>query len=285
MNYAIICGIASAVFYGTTDFVSHFANKASGVLRTMLYGQLLLASLLSLWLVAESRIPAASITRWAILIASDFCILAATGCLYRALAVGNLSVVPPVTACYGAVAAALSIATGEKVSPVALSGLILAIFGGVAAAAPARAKQLKNDRQPSGLILASAAAIFYGAGFWTQGKYSVPTLGKLVPIWSYYVVGSLTLLALAGLTRSAARPPTLGEAPALFGTAVLAVAGYGALVLGQASGHVAVVTALSAAASAVTVVLAHVFLKQPVARFQWIGLCAVICGLALLHRV
>jgi MFS family permease len=54
-------------------------------------------------------------------------------------------------------------------------------------------------------------------------------------------------------------------------------------VLPGPDGHVGVVTALSAAASAITVVLARAFLKQTVAPHCWIGLCAVICGLAALH--
>jgi drug/metabolite transporter (DMT)-like permease len=283
MNYAIICGIASALFYGTTDFVSHFANRRSGVLRTMLYGQLFLAVVLSLWVIAIAAIPTVSVGMWAVLIASDLCILLATACLYRALAVGNLAMVPPVTACYGAVAAALSIATGEKVGPVALGGLILAISGGIAAAVPARAGQDRIDLGPTGVPLAACAAILYGAGFWAQGRYSVPAFGNLVPIWSYYFLGSLTLLAITALMCADVRLPAPKEVPAILGTAILAVAGYGTLVLGQASGHVAVVTALSAAASAITVVLARVLLKQPVASHGWIGLCAVVCGLAVLH--
>jgi hypothetical protein len=90
------------------------------------------------------------------------------------------------------------------------------VAAGVAAAVPTRAKPLANDRQPSGTMLAPGVAILYRAGFWTQVRYSVPTLGKVVPICSYYVTGSLTLRALAGLTRLAARLPTLREAPALF---------------------------------------------------------------------
>jgi len=75
MSLAITLGIASALFYGTTDFVSHFANKTSGVLRTMLYSQLFLACILSGWLFFTTRIPITSPATWSVLIASDFTIL------------------------------------------------------------------------------------------------------------------------------------------------------------------------------------------------------------------
>ena len=81
--HAIMWGVASALFYGTTDFVSHFANETSGVLRTMLYGQLLLAVALSSWLIAPGTLTVGSLPMWAVLITSDLCILLATAFLYR----------------------------------------------------------------------------------------------------------------------------------------------------------------------------------------------------------
>ena len=204
-------------------------------------------------------------------------------CLYRALAVGNLSIVPPVAACYGAVTAVIAIITGEQISAVALGGLVLAVAGGVVAAVPSAQSKQGTDKGPSGAYLAAAAALLYGCGFWAQGRFSVPALGSLIPIWSYYVLGSVSMLALALVARKNVRPPTLEEAPALYATALLAVAGYGALVRGQATGHVAIVTALSSAASAVTVLLARVFLRQSVALHSWLGLGAVVVGLAVLH--
>jgi drug/metabolite transporter (DMT)-like permease len=283
MSIAIALGMASALLYGTSDFISHFANKASGVLRTMLYGELFLAVILTGLLFFTSRIPTPSAVTWAVLVVSDFSILLATACLYRALAVGNLSIVPPVSACYGAVAALIAIAAGEKVRPLALGGLILAVAGGVAAAAPSGQSEKSSAEGPTGAFLAAASAVLYGCGFWVQGRFSVPALGLLIPIWSYYALGSLTVLLVAVVTRRNVRPPTLLEAPAMCATAMLAVAGYGALVRGQATGQVAIVTALSSVASAVTVLLARVFLRQPVALHGWLGLGAVIVGLAILR--
>lgn len=283
MNAAIALGIASALFYGMTDFVSHFSNKASGVLRTMLYGQLFLAVILTGWLLLTVQIPPASWTSWSILVVSDLTILLATACLYRALAVGNLSIVPPVAACYGAVGALIALAFGEKVKPMALAGLFLAVAGAIATAVPSAQEKNKNAVRSTGALLALAAAVLYGCGFWMQGRFAVPSLGALIPIWSYYTLGSITLLTVAVVGRKNMRPPTRHEAPALYATAILAVAGYGALLRGQATGQVAVVTALSSAASAVTVLLARVFLKQAVTVHGWVGLAAVVMGLAILR--
>jgi drug/metabolite transporter (DMT)-like permease len=249
----------------------------------MLYGQLFLAVVLTGWVFFTTGIPTTSSATWVGLIVSDLTILLATACLYRALAVGNLSIVPPLTACYGAVAAAISIIAGEKVRPLAVGGLILAVAGGVAAAVPSAQSKKDAAKGPTGALLAAAAAVLYGGGFWVQGRFSVPALGPLVPIWSYYLLGSVTILAVALSARRSIRPPTLEEAPALYATAILAAAGYGALVLGQATGQVAIVTALSSSASAVTVLLARVFLRQSVALHGWLGLSAVIAGLAILH--
>ncbi len=69
----------------------------------------------------------------------------------------------------------------------------------------------------------------------------------------------------------------------VFGTTALACAGALALAAGQATGQLAIVAVLSALASAVTVLLARVILKEPVPSAGWIGLALTVGGLGLLQ--
>ena len=283
MSVAVLFGLCSAGLYGTADFVSHFANKRSGVLRTMLYAQIALAAGLSAGLLFVHHGLPSGVSEWAILVISDACILVGTACLYRGLAIGNLAIVPPVAACYGAVAALLAIMGGEKVGVLPCMGLVLAVAGGVVTAIPSETVETDVPRQTSGTLLAAAAALLYGGGFWMQGRFSVPVFGSYVPVWSYYLLGSLALAAFAIATGADRSLPSRREMLPMFGTALLAIGGYGMLAAGQATGEIAVVTGLGSIASAVTVLLARVILKQSVTPRGWLGLASVVTGLVVLH--
>jgi len=284
---ALAWGLLSAVLYGTTDFIARYASKSEGVLRTMLYGHALIASAVGVsFLLAGNQVSAGPAT-WTALLVSDATLLLATFCLYRAVAIGRLSIVAPIVAGYGAVTALLSVASGDRLSPSAAAGLALVAAGAVLSATSARAGEAQGaaaaQAEGAGVALAAGAAILYGFGFWLQGRYAVPETGALFALWSYYALGFVSVLAATLLSGHRLHPPSGRNAAFVFGTALCAFGGYLALVLGQASGEVAVVTALSASASAVTVLLARVFLGERTAWTGGLGLVAVVAGLVLLH--
>lgn len=186
-------------------------------------------------------------------------------------------------ACYGAVAALLAIIGGERVGVLACAGLALAVAGGVVAAIPSGAPPIETPRRTSGALLAAASAVLYGGAFWVQGWFCVPVFGSYLPVWSYYLVGSFALATFAVVTGTDRRLPCRGEMIPLLGTTLLAVGGYGTLAAGQATGEIAIVTALSSVASAVTVLLARAVLKQSVTPRGWLALGAVVTGLVILH--
>jgi len=276
-------GLLSAVLYGTTDFIARYASKSEGVLRTMLYGQALIASAVGVPLLLAGIRVTAGPAAWTALLVSDAALLLATACLYRAVAVGRLSIVAPIVAGYGAVTVLLSVASGDHLSPSAAAGLVLVAAGAVLSAVPARKEAAAGQAEGSALALAVGAAVAYGFGFWLQGRYAVPETGALFALWSYYALGFVSTLAAALLSGRRLHPPSGRNAAFVFGTALCAFGGYLSLVLGQASGEVAVVTALSASASGVTVLLARVFLGERTAWTGGLGLVAVVAGLALLH--
>ena len=279
MTSAILFGLASAVLYGATDVAARSANRACGQLRTMLYGQALLTALFSAAVWSAGGVPRAGAWDWAVLLGCDLVLQVATACFYRALAVGRLAAVAPITACYGAVAAGLGLAAGERLSGVAAAGLVLALAGGVAAARPAEA----GGPGRSGAGLAVVAAGLYGAGFWVQGRFSVPVFGVLASVWTYYAVGVVALLAVGAGGRLGMSAPRGRGAVLVGATALLGGAGYAALGAGQASGFVGVATALSSVASVVAVVLGRVVVREAMGAGAWFGVVATALGLMALQ--
>lgn len=283
MNEAVLFGGAAAVLYGITDLIARFANRENGVARTLLWGQALLSVLLTGAVIAFGKpLPSAPLP-WAALLGSGLMVLAGTACLYHGLKVGRVAVVAPLMACYGAVGAVLSLLTGEHMKWIAGVGLALTAVGAVLSAMPPGGKRQDDADRKSGWLSATASALLYGTAYWIQGKYAVPVFGALDAIWVYYVFATLVVALVALVRRHDVRLKGTRDTALIAVTAVLAAAGYIALAFGQASGSIAVATAMSAAASAITVLLARVFIREKVALAGWIGVACVVAGVATLH--
>jgi len=215
----------------------------------MLYGQALIASAVGVSLLLAGIRVSTGPEAWTALLVSDATLLLATFCLYRAVAIGRLSV-----------------AAGDRLSRVSAAGLALVAAGAALSATSARAGGAQGaaagQAEGAGVALAAGAAVLYGFGFWLQGRHAVPETGAFFALWSYYALGFVSLLAATLLSGHRLHPPSGRKAAFVFGTALCAFRGYLALVLGQASGEVAVVTVLSASASGVTVLLSRVFLGE-----------------------
>jgi drug/metabolite transporter (DMT)-like permease len=278
---AILFGVASALLYGVTDFVARFASKSNGVLSTMVWGQGFLSFLLTIAIFVTGKLPSGAPGDWLLLMVSNLAVVSGTGCLYYGLSIGRITVVSPVMACYGAVSAVLAIATGEPMTLGVGAGLVLSVAGAILAATSGDRKS--GSAKSSGWLPASGAAILYGLGFWLQGKYSVPTFGPLPALWVYYLSATAITALICLVARKDMKPAGPLELTQMLGTAVLAGGGYAALVAGQATGSIAIVTALSAASTAVTVILAFVFLKNKPGVRGWIGVVGVVAGIVLVH--
>ena len=281
VSAAIGLGLVAAALYGLTDLLAGLAGRQVGTARTMFYGHLAAACAFAGWVV-YAGVPTAPLANWLISLLSNAVGLVATASLYRALALGPLATVAPVAATYGVISAVLSVLTGESLTTLAWLGLILATVGGafMARQTPTPGSIVTGRHGP---LFAVAAAVAYGVSFWLQGRYAVPTLGFVVPVATYYLLGVLAIGSYARVMRLSLAPPSPRSLVLVLSTAVAAVGGSLALAAGQATGHIAIVTVISALASAVTVLLAWVVLKEPVRAAAWAALGMIVTGLALLH--
>jgi drug/metabolite transporter (DMT)-like permease len=201
---------------------------------------------------------------------------------YYALRIGRVGVVAPVVGAYGAVTAALSWLGGERMSGLAAAGLAFTVAGVVVVSVPPAARAHPARGTASGLLPALVACTGYGLPFWIQGRFAVPLLGAVLPVWMYYAFSTAVLAVVAAATR----PPLLLAArdmAVILGTAALAVSGFVIVSAGLATGHVAVVVVLTSLQSAISVGLACLLQGERLARHQWLGVAAVVAGLALVR--
>ena len=282
MGIAIFLGLLAALLYGTANFTVRPACQKAGIFRTMLYGQWLAVPFLTFAILIRG-LPRGSWAAWGVLIASDLVLLAATGLVCRALSRGRIKVAAPIAASYGGVAALLSALTGEALDPAKWSAIALITLGCVLAAG-----QDGETREPgteSGAFPAAGAALLFGLAYWLQGRFVIPRLGTLAPVWSYYVLGALAMPLAARVYGISLKPPSRRAMGWIAATTALAVAGYLALTAGLATSFPVIVPVLSALSSAVTVVLGRVILNERGTIRSWLGVATITAGLIVLRVV
>jgi drug/metabolite transporter (DMT)-like permease len=287
MNTAIIFGLVSALSYGITDYLSRVAGRAVGVWRSLFYGDLLALVALSAWFLIEPNARhfafAGHGAAWWASVASAIILLASAASLTRGLMTGEMVVVAPVAASYGAITAALSAAAGEKLSGKLIAGIAVTVFGVCIVSIPrGTSGQLKAHLHSSGLGWALGAAVGYGVGFWLQGTFAVPVLGAFIPVWVAYVVAIMLIAVFSRPWKLSLAVPNRIALVQVFATGACSVVAYVTLSLGLATGHVAIVVVLSTLASAVTVLLARLLSDSRVAKHQWFAIAVIVVGLVLI---
>lgn len=282
-------GLLAATGYGIADYLARIAGQAVGVWRIMFYGNLVSLALLSLWIAAThgASLPSlfSSPAALCAAIAAGIVLLIAATLLTQGLIKGTVAVVAPVAASYGAVTTVLSVAAGERLTERVLIGLTITVSGVCLVSVPSQARrQFREHLHASGLSLAIGAAGCYGVGFWLQGRFAVPALGPLIPVWLSYAVSIIALPAFTLATKRSLTIPHRGAALlTVMASGVFGVGAYVALTLGLSTGRVAVVVVLSTLASAVTVMLSRIVEKAHVARHQWVAIAVTLLGLALIR--
>ena len=286
MNVALLLGLASALCYGITDYLARIAGRAVGVWRSMFYGDLAAFLVLSAWFACASGTARAFTghpAAWIASLVAGIILLGAAALLTRGLMRGRLAVVAPLTASYGAIAALLSAATGERLSHRAGWGIVFTVCGVCLVSLPAGGRRAFRDHlHASGFGWALGAAVCYAVGFWLQGVFAVPALGPFIPVWLSYGIAVTVIPMLMPVLGARLAPPGRGQWGAVLGAALFSATAYVALTIGQSTGRVAIVVVLSTLASAVTVLLSRFIERAAIALHQWLAMGVIIAGLILI---
>jgi drug/metabolite transporter (DMT)-like permease len=268
VNGGSLLGLWAGASWGVADFMGGLAGRRMPVLGVLLVAQAAgLAVLLVVVLIVRPEPPPASAVAWGVL--AGLSALVALAAFYRALAIGTMSLVAPVSALSAALPVAFGIASGERPPALALIGAVVAVLGTVIASrAPGRAST-------TGLGLAIVSAIGFGAFFIfidlaaaDGALWAVTTSRGTTTV----VTGCAILAGAAGLGADRRALLLAGSAGVIEAFASLAFA------VATTRGLLSIVAVLAALYPVGTVALAHVVLHERLGRFQWVGVGLVLAG-------
>ena len=195
---------------------------------------------------------------------------------YRALAVGTMSIVSPITACGALVPFALALVTGERPAVLVLLGAIVALAGAVIASAEEHRSDQPGDAGPrcshSSRRACSGSSCTSSASRDRTARRSRPS-SALASARS----------ARSGSWAATTRAPLRVDRSALPAIAAIGLLDTGAnalFVLASARGYLAIVSVLGSLYPIATIFAAYLFLHERISRTQRAGVALTLVGIA-----
>ncbi len=279
-------GLTAALGWGVGDFLSRFVTREIGAFRSLFYFQFLGLAGISVYLIATGKLGALALigpTAWGWMTLGCVLNIFASFALFRSFEIGLLTLVSPIAASYGALTGALAYLSGERLGTGKTIALAVVLFGVVlASTGPTPEGETRSWRRlPPGVAWALAGSTTFGMLFWLLGFRITPAFGPIVPVWIFRLVTPFVLALLAvPLGRRLDLPPRRIWA-LLSVIGLLDTGAFLASTWGLSLGDVTLTTVLTSMFSAVTVLLAAIFLRERVAPWQWAGVAILVVGIPL----
>ncbi|HEY5598582.1 MAG TPA: EamA family transporter [Kiloniellales bacterium] len=279
-----IWGLLAAVGWGGADYIGGLASRAIGH-RSVLLAMLAVGAVVLGAVIWAADMPLVLQPRGLWLVAvSGLGVMAATLWLYHALARGPITVVAPIVGTYPAFNLAFAVALGARPSLVAWTAMATVLGGVVLVARSARAITDPASQPPARLRRTIALSLSAALGFAiavAAAQQAALIYGELQTVWLGRCVGVVACAALFLAGRERPRLP-LRWWPYLAAQGLLDAGAYGTLLAGSDGPRAVIAVVVASAFSAVTILLARLFLRETMNRSQWLGIAAIIAGVMVL---
>jgi uncharacterized membrane protein len=275
---AIALGLAASLSWGVADFIGGIQSRRMPVVAVVLGSQLSGLALVGVLVALRGKAPPGG----------DFAIYAALSSVggiigltafYKALSIGAMGVVAPLSSTAAVIPVAVGIATGDRPSTLQGIGVAVAICGVILASREAGEEARESRAVSRGAGFALISAVGFGCFFLAIDRASDGDV-----LWAV-TINRMVSVSLLGLALLAMRPK-IGLRPVDMRTlaivGVLDIAANGLFALAATKGLVSVVAVLSSLYPVMTVILARVVLKERLAAVQRIGAFTALAGAALI---
>ncbi len=271
---AILALLASA-FLGVSDFLGGLISRKIALVTVLLLSQLVATVAILPRMLWESPLDnAGPALFWGVIGGAATAIAVAS--LFKALAIGTMGIVAPITSLSVLVPVGVGLATGDALSWLLGLGLAAAIAGTVLASGP-EVRSHTQGHGPKPIILAIVAALGFGVA-----NLSV-ALGSAANVTTTLVSNALTVLVIYAIGALILRQVPRADRRSLIGIAAIGVLGISANLCFALASTVAPLTIVAVLASlypVITVLLGWRILGEHLKRMQLIGVIAVFLGVA-----
>jgi drug/metabolite transporter (DMT)-like permease len=269
---AILLGLASGVSWGLADFCGGLSSRRMNAAAVAAVSQIIgTAAVAVLIPILQPRLPPWDALALGLLagVAGGLGVWA----FYRALSVGTMSLVAPISALGAAVPIAVGLLRGETPGALALAGAFVALAGaGLASRAPGPVSR-------EGIGMAVVAAVAFGLFF-----VLIDPAADVSVLWaglSTRIASVPILVALSIGLRASFRVPG-GLWLLIIAAGLLDIAANLAYAWGIQEGDISIVAVLAGLYPVATVILAQLVLKERLSRGQATGIGLALLGVGLI---
>jgi drug/metabolite transporter (DMT)-like permease len=274
---AVLLSLAASSCWGVADFMGGLQTKRVPVVVVLcvVEGAGLVVVLA---IIAASGEPFPG-SRAAILsVVAGIGGIIALGCFYRALAIGTMSIVAPISATGVALPVVVGVATGDELSTVVAVGLAVTFVGVVLAS---REQHDDAERAAAGKLsvgLALVAAIGFGSYFVMSDSAADDSV-----LWLLALSRIIPVAALAGFAWSRGmRPPASRTASTLVVAGTLDCSATALYAVANTKGALSIVSVVGSLYPVMTLFLARVVLSERIRPVQQAGVVAALAGVAMI---
>jgi drug/metabolite transporter (DMT)-like permease len=269
---AVIFGLASALSWGGGDFSGGLAARRANVFTVLIFSQIAGLVLVLAFAWSETFPPPRDLA-WGF--AAGLSGAVGLAAMYRAMAVGRIGIVSPITAVLSAAFPVLFAALTEGLPGSApMLGFALGAAGLWLVSNPQDV-----TASPAGLELAILGGLGFGGFYVLIGQVQTDTV-----FWILAAARAASISLMSGLAWASGRMqrPTGRLLPLLVLAGLLDVGGNAFFVLAVQAGRLDVSSVLSSLYPAITVLLARTILKEHVTRAQAVGILAALVAVPLI---
>jgi drug/metabolite transporter (DMT)-like permease len=273
----VLLSLAASSCWGIADFVGGLQSKRVpvAVVLALVEGTGLVLVLVVIAVVGEPLPGARAVV---LALVGGVGGVLALGCFYRALSIGTMSIVAPISATGVALPVIVGVATGDELSLVVSAGLAVTVVGVILASREAHEDHGRAAASRLSVGLALAAALGFGSYFVLSDAAADDSV-----LWLLALSRAIPVPALLGLARWRGMPMP-GARPAL----LLAAAGTldcgatGLYAVANTKGALSIVAVVGSLYPVATLVLARMVLGERIRPVQRAGVAAALAGVALI---
>ena len=285
LESAAAWGAGCALAWGVSDIIARFAGRSVGALAATAAMMTVGAAVVALVMAASGqpfdwRLEG---LHWLAGIGAGTVI--GSVFFYHAVTYGPVSLASPVVACYPAIAVPISVALGARPEPLHW-GAMMATMAGVwlVARTTIKGDSAAPEYAPAvvrrTIIYSLIAAATFAASLTAAGR-ATEIYGPLQTVLVVRMIGFVALWIVVLARRRAVRFPVRAW-PVLAAFGIIDTLGHVLLYTGISLEHGEYAIVASVGYTVVTVMLARIFLREPVSPLQWGGVGLVVSGVGLL---
>src|SRR4051794_37120187 len=273
----IAFALTAAASWGLADFMAGLKSRRLGVLAVMVWVEAagLIAILAVIAATGEPLPDTRSLVAAIIAGAAGF---TALGAFYKALAIGTMSIVAPISATCAALPVIVGLATGDSLSALVAVGLVVIVAGVIAASREEVAEAGRSGPNRPAILLAMAAAVGFGLYFTFADIAADGSVLWLLAVGRIVILPFVLVVAVA---RGVKLAPPVTERWQLAGIGLIDLSAPALYGVATRHGALSIVAVIGSLYPVATVLLARGVLKERLTRLQLAGVITAMAGVAM----